>query len=101
MMSVRIYKMVRENANLDNPKSNLQEVYQIKVRGILGEEWLNWFNAMLMAPDDADPFTTTITCAVADQAALHGILSSIRDLNLKLISVFLVGADKFHQPGGD
>ena len=35
------------------------------------------------------------------QAALHGILSSIRDLNLKLISVFLVGADKFHQPGGD
>jgi hypothetical protein len=93
--------MVRENGNLDDQKSNLQEVYQIKVRGILGEEWLNWFNAMVMAPDDADPFTTTITCVVTDQAALHGIISSIRDLNLKLISVFLVGADVPRQPGGD
>jgi hypothetical protein len=93
--------MVQENGNLDDQKSNLQEVYQIKVRGILGEEWLNWFNAMVMAPDDADPFTTTIICAVNDQAALHGILSGIRDLNLKLISAFLIQADKHHQLGGD
>jgi hypothetical protein len=93
--------MVRENSNLDDQESNPQEVYQIKVRGILGEEWLNWFHAMVMAPDDADPLTTTITCAVTDQAALHGILSSIRDLNLKLISVIFIEADEPHQPGGD
>jgi hypothetical protein len=93
--------MVRENGNLDDQKSNPQDIYQIKVRGILGEEWLNWFNAMVMAPDNAYPCTTSITCAITDQAALHGILSSIRDLNLKLISVFLVEVDKHLQPGGD
>lgn len=93
--------MVQENGNLNHQKSNPQDIYQIKVRGILGEEWLNWFNAMVMAPDNADPYTTSITCAITDQAALHGILSSIRDLNLKLISVFLVEGDKHHQPGGE
>lgn len=93
--------MIRKTGNLDNQDTNSLEVYQIKVRGNLGEEWLNWFNAMVLVPDSADPFTTTITCTVSDQAALHGILSSIRDLNLKLISVFLVEGDKHHQPGGE
>jgi hypothetical protein len=31
--------------------------------------------------------TTTLTGPVVDQAALHGILDRIRDLNLKLIAV--------------
>jgi hypothetical protein len=93
--------MVQENGSLDDQESNQQEVYQIKVRGVLGEEWSNWFDGMAVAADDDDPLTTTITCSIIDQAALHGILSSIRDLNLKLISVFLVEADKHHQPGGE
>jgi hypothetical protein len=35
---------------------------------------------------DGSP-VTTLTGAVADQAALHGLLSRISDLNLTLISV--------------
>ena len=93
--------MVRENGNPDHQESSQQEVYQIKVRGVLGEEWSNWFDGMAVAPDENDPLITTITCTIIDQAALHGILSSIRDLNLKLISVFLIEADKHHRPGGE
>lgn len=36
--------------------------------------------------DDGFP-TTLITGGLPDQAALHGLLERIRDLNLKLISV--------------
>ncbi|MFN2235210.1 MAG: hypothetical protein ACK2U1_13370 [Anaerolineales bacterium] len=34
-----------------------------------------------------DQGETTITCSIVDQAALHGVLSKIRDLNLTLISI--------------
>ena len=33
---------------------------------------------------------TTLSGAVADQAALHGLLARIRDLNLTLISVIRI-----------
>jgi hypothetical protein len=93
--------MVQENGDLDRQKSNRQDIYQIKVKGVLGEEWSNWFDGMTMASDDNDPSTTTITCTIIDQAALFSILSSIRDLNLKLISVYQTEAEKFHPSGGE
>ncbi|MFN2153222.1 MAG: hypothetical protein ACK2T5_16570 [Anaerolineales bacterium] len=44
-----------------------------------------WFEeAKTITTDQGE---TLITCSIIDQAALHGLLSKIRDLNLTLISI--------------
>jgi hypothetical protein len=64
-------------------------VYQIKIDGVLPDSWSDWFNGLLAETQTAanGSITTTLTGPVVDQAALHGILDRIRDLNLKLIAV--------------
>jgi hypothetical protein len=64
-------------------------VYRIQVRGRLGENWSAWFEGMTVTVERSDGRTTvtTLTGPVTDQAALHGILSRIRDLGLPLLSV--------------
>lgn len=57
----------------------------IRVRGRLDARWVTWFSGMDVTPD-ADG-TTTLRGVVADQAALHGVLSSLRDLGIPLLSV--------------
>ena len=58
--------------------------YRIKVKGILDPEWSLWFESMAIFTEGGD---TILTGPVADQAALHGLLIRIRDLNLTLLSV--------------
>ena len=80
----------------DGGSSNGRPVYQIKVEGQLPERWSDWFNGLAITcedPSDRVP-TTTLTGPVADQAALHGILNRIRDLNVKLISVNQIESEK-------
>lgn len=61
------------------------EWYEIRVRGRLGSRWAAWFDGMtLTAQGDG---TTAIDGPVADQAALHGLLRTLRDLGLPLISL--------------
>jgi hypothetical protein len=64
-------------------------VYRIRVRGRLDENWSTWFEDMAITVERSDDHTTvtTLTGPVTDQAALHGILSRIRDLGLPLLSV--------------
>jgi len=66
-----------------------QKVYQIKLQGKLDASWSDWFDGMTLTfeiGDDGSP-VTTLAGAVVDQAALHGLLARISDLNLTLISV--------------
>lgn len=60
-------------------------VYQIRVRGELGQEWSAWFDGFGVHP--ASDGVTSLLGVVADQAALHGVLARIRDLGLELVSV--------------
>ena len=63
--------------------------YEIKVKGHLDEEWSSWFEGLAIATgcsEDGTPITT-FTGPIADQAALHGVLARIRDINMPLISV--------------
>lgn len=65
--------------------------YQIKVQGQLEERWSHWFDAMRITVERTPDITITLLAGVvADQAALHGLLNRIRDLNLLLMSVQLV-----------
>jgi hypothetical protein len=63
--------------------------YEIRIGGHLDPRWSAWFGDLAMSAE-ADG-TTTLTGVMADQSALHGLLSRVRDLGVPLISVALVG----------
>ena len=60
-------------------------IYEVRVEGQLDERWREWFDGFTLTRG-ADG-TTTLTGAVVDQAALHGLLRGIGDLGVTLISV--------------
>ncbi len=65
-------------------------LYEIKIKGRLDAHWLDWFEGMTLqyAVDEETGLDLTVLRGVlADQPALHGVLTKIRDLNLTLISV--------------
>jgi hypothetical protein len=61
--------------------------YEIRIQGTLSPEWAEWFDGMEMDLEADD--VTVLAGPVPDQAALHGLLARVRDLNLTLISVNL------------
>jgi hypothetical protein len=60
-------------------------VYQIRISGHLGRQWSDWFGGANITLEDNG--NTLLTGAVADQAALHGLLRKVRDLGIPLLSV--------------
>lgn len=62
-----------------------QGTYQIRVKGQLDSSWVEWFDGWTITAEEDG--TTLLSKQDADQAALHGILVKIRNLNLPLISV--------------
>jgi hypothetical protein len=72
--------------------------YQIRVEGELGQEWVEWFGGLSISREGGG--VTVLTCAVADQAALHGLLRKIRDLGLPLLSINRIDDSPDGKPGG-
>ena len=72
------------------------KTYQIKAQGQLDESWSEWFDQMTVTVEcDSDGLPVTIlTGPLVDQAALHGILRRINDLNLPLLSVTQLDLDE-------
>ena len=66
-------------------------VYRIRLKEQLDQRWSAWLGG-LMVTHEANG-ETVLTGEVIDQAALHGLLSKVRDLQLTLISVFPFEAD--------
>lgn len=60
-------------------------LYEIRVYGKLDPSWSEWLEGMTVRPLETGE--TLLTGPVADQAALHGLLNRIRDMNLKLVYV--------------
>ncbi len=67
------------------PGNTSAEPYEIRVQGRLDARWATWFDGFTLTPGPDG--TTVITGTVLDQAALHGLLQSLRDLGLPLLSV--------------
>ena len=73
--------------------------YHIRIEGELGLEWADWFGASSIALEGDG--ATLLTCAVADQAALHGLLGKLRDLGLTLLSVNRIDDSPEGKPEGE
>jgi hypothetical protein len=61
--------------------------YEFRLQGRLDPRWGTWFEGMTLTTEDG---ITVLRGRVADQAALHGYLSRLRDIGLPLISVVQV-----------
>ena len=64
-------------------------VYQIRIKGHLGPQWMDWFEGLTITLEDNG--NTLLTGTVIDQSALHGWLKKVRDLGMPLLSVNSVG----------
>jgi hypothetical protein len=69
---------------------NDSDTYAIKIKGRLDDHWKQWFEGLeftFSKNGKTGEVFTIISGPIADQPALHGLLTKIRDLNLTLISV--------------
>ena len=64
--------------------------YEIVLKGHLDESSGYWFEDLLLTHGFSEGGTpiTTLAGEFVDQAALHGVLATIRDLNLSLLGVW-------------
>jgi hypothetical protein len=63
-------------------------LYEIRIKGQLDDRWVDRLQGLTFTRnDDGD---TLLAGWVADQAALHGLLKTIRDLGTPLLSVVCI-----------
>ena len=70
--------------------------YEIRVRGHLADRWTAWFDGMTLTT--AKDGTTVLRGAVADQSALYGLLKTLSDLGLPLVSVIPIAPEPATPP---
>lgn len=59
--------------------------YTIRVQGQLDLHWSAWFDGLTISHDTDG--NTVLYGPLVDEAALHGVLSKVRDLALPLLEV--------------
>ena len=69
--------------------------YEIRLKGHLDERWAERFAGLTFSHDDG---TTVLFGPVVDQAALYGLLRTVRDLGLPLLSVAHIGPEQTNLP---
>ena len=62
-------------------------VYRIRLKEHLDQHWSSWFGGLTITTEANGG--TVLTGEVVDQAALHGLLSKVRDLQLTLLTISL------------
>lgn len=62
-----------------------QYAYEIRVEGILTDQWSDWFENLVIKNHPNGE--TSLTGSISDQSSLIGMLYKLHSLNLVLISV--------------
>ena len=83
-------------ASSDAPRELGQ--YEIRLKGRLEPRWAAWFDGLNLTQESDG--TTVIRGSVIDQAALHGLLTKVRDLGLPLIAVTQVDPKQMNRAVG-
>jgi hypothetical protein len=73
----------------------LAQLYQVRVRGRLGQTIRSAFPALRAQVDGGD---TVLTGLLADQAAVYGVLAEAEALGLELIEVRRLPSDEPREP---
>jgi hypothetical protein len=73
--------------------------YEIRLKGHLDARWSSWFEGLSFTYDGDG--TTILSGPVVDQAALYGLLRTVRDLGLPLVSVMGVEPGHANEPDGN
>ena len=66
--------------------------YKIRVKGHLDGRWSDWFDGLEIT--NLENGEAVLSGDILDQAALHGVLARVRDLNLALVAVSSVGPQR-------
>lgn len=66
-------------------------IYHIRLKEQLDEQWSAWFGGLKVINEANGE--TILAGEVVDQAALHGLLNKVRDLQLTLLSVYPLETD--------
>jgi hypothetical protein len=69
----------------------MSETYELRVKGHLDDRWSDSLGGL--AVQRRQDGTTVLVGPVVDQAALHGVISRIRDLGMPLRSVKRTGGE--------
>jgi hypothetical protein len=67
-------------------------LYEIRIKGHLDRRWASSFDGLSFTHESDG--ATVLRGPVLDQAALHGLLRTVRDLALPLISVNRINRDE-------
>ncbi len=70
--------------------------YAIRVDGHLDDHWATWLGGTAINRDDCG--TTTLTAEAADQAQLHGVLASLRDIGAVITEIHTTATSVLLQP---
>ena len=85
--------------NYPNAGSDAPIIYQVRIKGHLGQKWAEWFGVVSITLEDDG--NTSLFCSVIDQAALYGLIRKLRDIGAPLISIYRVGLDAQDSAAGD
>ena len=69
----------------------MQQV-EIRIEGHLDVEWIDWLGGFTITHTEQNE--TLLTGSVHDQAALYGLIAKLRDLGVKLVSIYYGGQSK-------
>jgi hypothetical protein len=69
----------------NDEKPEQHPCYEIRIKGYLDDEWVDWFEGLTITLDENGD--TLLTGPIIDQAALHGLLKKVRDLGIPLVSI--------------
>jgi len=72
------------------------DTYKVVVQGILGEEWSDRLAGMRLTKNhpEGEPPETTLIGHLRDQTQLNGVLNSLYDLHLPILSVEHIGREE-------
>jgi hypothetical protein len=80
--------------NANGLKMNSQATYRIEVQGRLDVDWADRLEGMNITHREHGEPVTTLIGRLKDQAALSGLLDSLYELRLPLLSVVLLEYSK-------
>jgi hypothetical protein len=67
-------------------------VYDIRVAGQIDTQWSAWLDGLTITHPYAGE--ALISGEIVDQAALHGALNRIRNLNLVILSITMINSER-------